>query len=86
MCSAFFWLLSLLLSSIWWTIVSPLKETLEFALVFSVFFQEIFRFLIYLLLRKAEGGLKKVTESDTALIDNKHILAYGNYITIHKTF
>lgn len=57
----------------------PLKDNLEFALVFSVLFQEVFRFLIYLILRKAEGGLKKVTESDTALIDNKHILAYGKY-------
>jgi anterior pharynx defective protein 1 len=75
--SAFFWLLSLLVSSLWWAMVVPLKDTLEFALVFSVLFQEIFRFLMYTLLRKAEGGLKKVTDANTTLVDNKHILAYG---------
>jgi len=75
--SAFFWLLSLLLSSLWWFIVSPLREQLAFGVVFSVLFQELFRFLIYILLRKAEGGLKKVTaDVHTQLVDNKHILAY----------
>ncbi|CAL8109867.1 unnamed protein product [Orchesella dallaii] len=74
--SAFFWLLSLLLSSIWWAIVTPLKETLVFAVVSSVIFQEVMRFLVYLLLTKAEGGLKRVTETNTSLVDNKHVLAY----------
>ena len=49
--SAFFWLLSLLLSSLFWFAVVPLRGTLAFGLVFSVLFQEIFRFLIYVLLR-----------------------------------
>ena len=39
MLSAFFWLLSLFLSSILWFAVVPLKETLAFGLVFSVLFQ-----------------------------------------------
>lgn len=49
--SAFFWLLSLLLSSLLWFAVVPLRETLVFGLVFSVLFQELFRFLIYFLLK-----------------------------------
>jgi anterior pharynx defective protein 1 len=31
-------------------------------------------------LRKAEVGLKKLTESDTAIITNKNILAYGTWL------
>jgi len=41
--SAFFWLISLLLSSVLWYIVVPLQEYLAFGLVFSVLFQESFR-------------------------------------------
>jgi len=75
--SAFFWLLSLLLSAILWTAVIPLKEELAFGLVFSVIFQELFRFLIYLLLDKADAYLKKLTETEeTQIFANKHILAY----------
>jgi len=75
--SAFFWLLSLLLSAILWTVVVPLKEELAFGLVFSVLFQELFRFLIYLLLDRADTYLKKLTETEeTQIFANKHILAY----------
>jgi len=75
--SAFFWLLSLLTSSIWWFAVVPLREELAFGLVFSIIFQETFRFFIYLLLRKADAWLKKLTESEqTVMFDNRHILAY----------
>jgi len=75
--SAFFWLLSLLLSSIWWYAVVPMRSTLAFGLVFSVCFQEIFRFLIYFLLRKADAWLKKLTENEqTQMFTNRHILAY----------
>lgn len=41
--SAFFWLISLLLSSILWYAVVPLQSYLAFGLIFSVLFQEIFR-------------------------------------------
>lgn len=73
---AFFWLLSFLLSSLLWFIVVPLRSKLAFGLVFSVLLQEIFRFLIYKLLRKAESGLKKVTDNSEEITGNKHILAY----------
>lgn len=75
--SAFFWLVSLLLSSLLWFVV-PFKSSLIFGIVCSVIFQEIFRYLIYILLRKAEGGLKKVTvpNTNTEITNNKHVLAY----------
>lgn len=75
--SAFFWLLSLLLSSLLWFAVVPLRNTLVFGLVFSVVFQEAFRILIYLLLRKADAFLKKLTENEqTQIFANRHILSY----------
>lgn len=74
--AAFFWLLSLLLSSLLWFAVVPLQKHLLFGMVCSVLFQEGFRYIIYRILRKAEHGLMKITEDSATLIDNKHILAY----------
>ncbi|XP_041367192.1 gamma-secretase subunit Aph-1-like [Gigantopelta aegis] len=80
--SGFFWLLALLISSILWFAVVPLRDQLAFGLVFSVIFQEVFRFLFYKMLRKADDGLQKVTQttdSDSLTskdITNKHIMAY----------
>lgn len=74
--AAFFWLLSLLLSSLLWFVVVPLRKHLIFGVIFSVLFQEAFRYIIYKILRKAENGLKKITDASATLIDNKHILAY----------
>lgn len=73
--SSFFWLLSLLISSIVWIII-PIPEHLALGLVFSVIFQELFRFIVYKLLRHAERGLQTITENGKELIENKHILAY----------
>ncbi|KAG5328431.1 APH1 secretase, partial [Acromyrmex charruanus] len=72
--SAFFWLISLLLSSVLWYAVVPLQEHLAFGLVFSVLFQEGFRYLLYWVLRKAERGLEKVTTTHVA--DSRHVFAY----------
>ncbi|XP_013107648.1 gamma-secretase subunit Aph-1 [Stomoxys calcitrans] len=73
--AAFFWLLSLVASSLLWYSVVPLRSVLAFGTVFSVLFQEYFRYLLYLLLRKFEEGLEAVAD-DRRLIENKHILAY----------
>ncbi|XP_037082672.1 gamma-secretase subunit Aph-1-like [Pollicipes pollicipes] len=75
MSSAFFWLLSLLFSSLIWFAVVPLRSDLAFGMVFSVLLQELFRFLLYKLLRLAENGLKKVTDNDQ-VVTNPHIMAY----------
>ncbi|XP_066143551.1 gamma-secretase subunit Aph-1 [Euwallacea fornicatus] len=74
--AAFFWLLSLLLSSIIWFAVVPLRQYLAFGAICSVILQEAFRFIIYRILRKAETGLMKITDDHATLIDNKHISAY----------
>ena len=53
------------------------QDEIAIGLVFSVLFQETFRFLIYLLLHKADAYLKKLTENEeTQIFANKHILAY----------
>ena len=76
--SAFFWLLSLLFSSVVWVAVYPLKETLAFGLVFSIIFQELFRLALFALFYKADAVLKKLTENEaTRIFANRHILAYG---------
>lgn len=69
------------MSSLLWLVAVTLNSPIVVGVIFSVLFQELFRFLIYLLLRKAEVGLKKLTESDTAIITNKNILAYGKNYT-----
>ncbi|XP_065174550.1 gamma-secretase subunit Aph-1-like [Sycon ciliatum] len=73
--SGFFWLLALLFSALWWLIVSPLKDELAFAVVFSVLFQEGFRYLYFRLLKKADAGLVQLSVSvDSPL--RRHKLAY----------
>nr|XP_013816469.1 PREDICTED: gamma-secretase subunit Aph-1b-like [Apteryx mantelli mantelli] len=68
---AFFWLVSLLLSSLIWFIAvkasDPNDEQLQkglliFGVMFSVLLQEAFRFLYYKLLRKAIEGLVALSE------------------------
>jgi anterior pharynx defective protein 1 len=80
MASGFFWLLALLLSSLLWFAVVPLREDLAFGLVFSVIFQELFRLGFFLMLRKAEEGLQKVSQNEgisgMQLVNNKHLMAY----------
>eukprot|EP01097_Dermamoeba_algensis_P010635 TRINITY_DN7936_c0_g1_i1.p1 TRINITY_DN7936_c0_g1~~TRINITY_DN7936_c0_g1_i1.p1 ORF type:complete len:242 (-),score=26.71 TRINITY_DN7936_c0_g1_i1:13-738(-) len=55
--SAFFWLLSFLLTSILWYVISPLRDNIYFGLFLSLPFQEVFRFFyfkLYMRLRRAE--------------------------------
>lgn len=73
--AAFFWLLSLLSSALLWFIIVPLREYLWFGVIFSVLFQEGFRYIIYRILRRTEQGLQAVSENPS-IIENKHILAY----------
>jgi len=75
--SAFVWLLSLLLSSVLWLAVVPLRDEMAFGVVFSVLFQEGFRLGFYLLLRKADSALRKLARAEpTQIFLNPHILAY----------
>ncbi|KAI5633868.1 aph-1 protein domain-containing protein [Phthorimaea operculella] len=73
--AAFGWLLSFLLSSLVWYAVVPLRSYLAFGLVFAVAFQELFRYGMYLLLRKTEAGLKEISENHD-IGSNKLEMAY----------
>lgn len=75
--SAFFWLLALLLSSLFWNFVT-FRTCMLLCVIVSVIFQEAFRYCIYILLRKAETGLKKmhVPNTNTDVLNNKHIVPY----------
>lgn len=81
---AFFWLVSLLLSSLVWFIAvqisdkgnaSQQKGLLIFGVVLSVLLQEAFRFGYYKLLRKANEGLLALSQEDTMPISMRQ-LAY----------
>ncbi|KFW09132.1 Gamma-secretase subunit APH-1A, partial [Eurypyga helias] len=82
---AFFWLVSLLLSSLIWFIAvkvsDPRDEALQkglliFGVMFSVLLQEVFRFLYYKLLRKAIEGLVALSEDGCSPISIQQ-MAYG---------
>ncbi|CAO1381062.1 unnamed protein product [Diamesa tonsa] len=73
--SSFAWLLSLLLSSLIWFIVVPLREYLVFGIIVSVLIQEAFRYLVYKLLDKTSAGLEELA-GDSLVTNNKSVLAY----------
>ncbi|CAH8565697.1 unnamed protein product [Schistosoma margrebowiei] len=63
--SGFFWLVSLLITSVMWFIVTPLRAYLAFGILIGVLIQEILRFLFFLLIIKAESGLQLIVSSTT---------------------
>ncbi|KAB1277767.1 Gamma-secretase subunit APH-1B [Camelus dromedarius] len=80
---AFFWLVSLLLSSFVWFMASTIadnkdgpvqKYLLIFGVLASVLIQEMFRFAYYKLLKKASEGLKSINPDETA--PSMRLLAY----------
>uniref|UniRef100_A0A671KT01 Gamma-secretase subunit APH-1 n=1 Tax=Sinocyclocheilus anshuiensis TaxID=1608454 RepID=A0A671KT01_9TELE len=82
---AFFWLLSLLLSSLVWFIAIKASNSqdltlqrglLIFGVFFSVLLQEVFRFAYYRLLRKATEGLAAISDDDGSAISVRQ-MAYG---------
>ncbi|XP_042562682.1 gamma-secretase subunit Aph-1b-like [Clupea harengus] len=82
---AFFWLLSLLLSSLVWFIATKASNAddtslqrglLIFGVIFSVLLQEVFRYGYYRLLRKANEGLAAISEDDNSTISVQQ-MAYG---------
>lgn len=75
--SAFFWLVSLLVSSIFWNYIL-FRHLFPVSVVISVVFQELFRYLIYYLFKKAEQVLKKMNVPNTNkdVINNKHIVPF----------
>ncbi|KAM9585798.1 gamma-secretase subunit APH-1B isoform 2-T4 [Trichechus inunguis] len=81
---AFFWLVSLLLSSLVWFVAGTTvghkdgpvqKYLLIFGVLVSVLIQEAFRFAYYKLLKKANEGLKAINPEETA--PSMRLLAYA---------
>ncbi|CAM4625063.1 gamma-secretase subunit APH-1B isoform X2 [Caretta caretta] len=78
----FFWLVSLLLSSLVWFIAvqiggsnsaSVKRNLLIFGVVFSVLLQEVFRFAYYKLLKKANKGLTTISQEETIPISVRQL-------------
>uniref|UniRef100_A0A8C9IMY4 Gamma-secretase subunit APH-1 n=1 Tax=Piliocolobus tephrosceles TaxID=591936 RepID=A0A8C9IMY4_9PRIM len=81
---AFFWLVSLLISSLVWFMARVITDnkdgpTQKYLLIFgafvSVYIQELFRFAYYRLLKKASEGLKTINPGETA--PSMRLLAYA---------
>ncbi|XP_067871362.1 gamma-secretase subunit Aph-1b-like isoform X4 [Heterodontus francisci] len=81
---AFFWLVSLLLSSLVWVVAVQLsdknnavmqKGLLILGAIFSVLLQELIRFAYYKLLKKANEGLLAITQEEMVPISMRQ-LAY----------
>lgn len=75
--SAFFWLVAFLLSSILWYVL-PLENLLILGVVFTVILQELFRYILYTVLKVAEEGLKHVSDVDStgATKNPRKVLSY----------
>ncbi|XP_065414432.1 gamma-secretase subunit APH-1B isoform X2 [Chrysemys picta bellii] len=78
----FFWLVSLLLSSLVWFIAvqiggsnnaSVKKNLLIFGVMVSVLLQEVFRFAYYKLLKKANKGLMTISQEETLPISVRQL-------------
>jgi len=63
---SFFWLLSILIASIWWSIIAPLQNVYYWIIPWSVLFQEAIRFTFYKLYTKAEKGFVAKRTQQTA--------------------
>lgn len=73
--ASFFWLCALMFSALIWFALVPLRNTLIVGIIYSVILQEVFRYLLFVVLRKADRSLREVSES-IQVKENKHMLAY----------
>lgn len=73
--ASFFWLCSLVLSALVWFMLVPLRDTLLVGIIITVLSQEASRYLLFVVLQKADRGLREISDS-IQVSENKHILAY----------
>eukprot|EP00052_Salpingoeca_macrocollata_P006528 m.54209 g.54209 ORF g.54209 m.54209 type:complete len:251 (-) comp15492_c0_seq4:62-814(-) len=66
--AAFAWLLSTIASSVLWHIVTPLKDSAWWSLSVLIPLQLLFRYLFWLLLKKAERGLNTLGDDGQGVI------------------
>ena len=86
--SAFFWLLSLLLTSLVWLAVVPLRSYLGFTLIFSVIFQEILRGAFYVVVKQTNIALSRISRETTDMFSgSRYALVAGlGYGTMSAMF
>lgn len=76
--SAFMWVLAAVSSAIVWNIVIPLKDARWWAVFLAVPFQELFRWLFWKLIKKAEVGLNLLSKDGEVTITRELVsLAAG---------
>jgi len=78
--SSFFWLCSLLIASIWWYIIPPLRYSFFWVIPWTIFFQEALRIVFYKLYSKGEIGLVNSTKTSHLTSHPDHLktaLAFG---------
>ncbi|KAK9762645.1 hypothetical protein K7432_011425 [Basidiobolus ranarum] len=75
MTSAFFWLISILFTSLIWYVAKPAQSNHAVTIFYSVLLQESFRVLFYILMRRAESGLNVVSKNPKSPL-NKHSYAF----------
>ncbi|KAI8848992.1 gamma-secretase subunit Aph-1 [Chytridium lagenaria] len=76
--SAFYWLLSILLSSAVWYLIPSLQKTFVFHIIVGCIFQELFRGLFWLTIKKAEVGLNQVSDNPKSPVNrSKYAFASG---------
>ncbi|BES96583.1 unnamed protein product [Nesidiocoris tenuis] len=75
--SAFFWLVALVVSSLFWNFIT-FGHLMPLCVLFSVAIQEVFRYCFYKLMRKTEEGLRslRVPNTNTDMLKNRHLVPY----------
>jgi len=70
--SGFFWLISILVASMFWFSIPPLKGIYPFVIPCTVLFQELFRWIFYKIYTKAEIAFVKTAQLSTSPISALH--------------
>uniref|UniRef100_A0A914YGK9 Transmembrane protein n=1 Tax=Panagrolaimus superbus TaxID=310955 RepID=A0A914YGK9_9BILA len=78
MIGAFFWLCSLLLTSVEWRLINILTSLPVWTLIIFVINQEIARILFFIVARKAYDGLTKLGTSNQIVIPEVELLAHSS--------
>ncbi|CAO3678467.1 unnamed protein product [Umbelopsis ramanniana] len=74
-CSAFFWLIAVLLSSVIWFAAQSARDLNPVTILYSVILQEVFRWALFKLLNRAEKGLMIVSKNPKSLY-NRSVFAF----------
>jgi anterior pharynx defective protein 1 len=80
--SSFFWLISILLAGIWWYIIPPLREFFFWTILWSVSFQELFRFLFFKIYTKAEKGFFSQFSNNQLTKQTIHLTTHPDHLLV----